>query len=274
MSNIDSAAILDALSPEIAARLAGLEIFPEVDSTNAYLMAQPAPDPGMHRVAIAGHQTAGRGRGEKRWLSAPGSSLCLSVAHTFRERPDNLSALTLAIGVAAARALGDCDIDDVKLKWPNDIVSGDGKLGGILVETHHRSQRTVSVVIGIGINLELPREILDSVDSGWAHAPTDLESIRGPGVACEPLSAAMIDRIADALLTFERQGLQPFAASWRERDWLRGRDITVERPPGRPLSGKASGIDADGALIVRQAATTTRVISGTVLVDRAGRPSP
>ena len=272
MSNIDAAAILDALNPGIASRMAQLEVFPEIESTNAYLMAQSVPDAGMHRVAIAGHQTAGRGRGDKQWMSAPGSSLCLSIAHTFRERPNKLSALTLAIGVAAAHALGDNGIDDIQLKWPNDIVAGDGKLGGILVETHHRSQRTASVVVGIGINLELPAEILANVDSEWAHAPTDLRSILGRSVARESLSAAMIDRVVDALFTFEKRGLAAFAQSWSERDWLRGRDITVERP-GRSVSGKAFGIDSDGALIVKEAATTTRVISGSVLVDGVGSTS-
>ena len=272
MSNIDAAAILDALNPGIASRMAELEVFPEIESTNAYLMAQSAPDAGMHRVAIAHHQTAGRGRGENQWLSAPGASLCLSIAHTFRERPDKLAALTLAIGVAAARALGDSGIDDVQLKWPNDIVSGDGKLGGILVETHHGSQRTASVVIGIGINLELPAEILDSVDSTWANAPTDLRSVLGRCVAREPLSAAMIDHVVDALLIFEGRGLDAFAASWSERDWLRGRDVTVQRP-GRPVRGTALGIDTDGALIVQEAATTTRVISGSILVDGVGSTS-
>lgn len=272
MSSIDAAAILDALKPGIASSMAELEVFPEIGSTNAYLMAQSAPDAGMHRVAIAGHQTAGRGRGEKRWLSAPGSSLCLSIAHTFRERPDNLAALTLAIGVAAARALGDSGVADVKLKWPNDIVSGDGKLGGILVETHHGSQRAASVVVGIGINLALPAEILASVDSTWANAPTDLGSILGRSVARESLSAAMIDRVIDALLTFESRGLDAFAASWSERDWLRGRDVTVQRPGG-PVRGTAFGIDTDGALIVQGAAATTRVIAGSVLVDRVGSRS-
>jgi BirA family biotin operon repressor/biotin-[acetyl-CoA-carboxylase] ligase len=272
MSNIDAAAILDALNPGTASRMAELEVFPEIGSTNAYLMAQSAPDAGMHRVAIADHQTAGRGRGENQWLSAPGASLCLSIAHTFRERPDKLAALTLAIGVAAARALGDSGIDDVKLKWPNDIVAGEGKLGGILVETHHGSQRTASVVIGIGINLELPAKILDSVDSTWANAPTDLRSVLGRCAAREPLSAAMIDRVVDALLIFESRGIDAFAASWSERDWLRGRDVTVRRA-GRPVRGTALGIDTDGALIVQEAATTTRVISGSVLVDGVGSTS-
>ena len=269
MSSIDAATILDALHPGIVSRIAQLEVFPEIESTNAYLMAQSAPDAGMHRVAIAGHQTAGRGRGDKRWFSAPGSSLCLSIAHTFEEKPDNLSALTLAIGVAAALALGDSGIDDIQLKWPNDIVSGNGKLGGILVETHHRSQRTASVVIGIGVNLQLPDEILENVDSAWAQAPADVASIVGSSVARESLSAAMIDRVADALCTFEGHGLHAFAASWRERDWLRGRHVTVERP-GRTVRGKAFGIDTDGALLVKEAAAMTRVISGTVLLDAVG----
>ncbi len=272
MSNIDSAAILDALSPASAARLAQLDGFPEIGSTNAYLMAQPAPDIGMHRVAIAGHQTAGRGRGDKRWLSAPGSSLCLSIAHTFRERPENLSALTLAVGVAAVRALRDTGIDDVMLKWPNDIVACDGKLGGMLAESHCTSAANASVVVGIGINLDLPPAILESVDSDWAHSPVDLKTILGRPVSLEPLSALMIDHIDDALHAFEKHGLHAFVQSWSERDWLRGRDITVQRPGG-PVSGTASGIDRDGALLLQAGTSTTRIISGSILVDGARSPS-
>ena len=271
MSSIDSAAILYALNPASASRMARLDVFPEIESTNAYLMAEPAPDIGAHRVAIAGHQTAGRGRGENRWLSAPGSSLCLSIAHTFRGRPGNLSALTLAVGVAAIRALRDTGVDDVKLKWPNDIVAQDGKLGGMLAESHHASATNASVVVGIGINLELPPAILENVDSGWAHAPVDLKSLLGRTVPPESLAAAMIHHIADALPTFEEQGLQAFAESWGECDWLRGRDITVQQTSGS-VTGTASGIDSDGALLVRAAETTTRVISGSILVDRVGSP--
>jgi BirA family biotin operon repressor/biotin-[acetyl-CoA-carboxylase] ligase len=272
MSSIDSAAILDALKPASASRMARLDVFPEIESTNSYLMARPAPDAGMHRVAIAGHQTAGRGRGEKRWLSAPGSSLCLSIAHTFRERPENLSALTLAVGVAAVHALRDTGTDDVMLKWPNDIVARDGKLGGMLAESHCTSATNATVVVGIGINLELPPEIVDGVDSAWAHAPVDLRSVLGRAVPPERLSATMIDHIVDALHTFEKQGLHAFADTWKERDWLRGREITVQQSGGL-LKGTASGIDSDGALLVQAATTTARVISGSVLVDEVGSPS-
>lgn len=273
MSNIDSAAILDALSPASVARMARLDVFPEIGSTNAYLMAQAAPDDGMCRAAIAAHQTAGRGRGPKRWLSAPGSSLCLSIAHSFREKPENLSALTLAIGVAAIDGLRDAGVDDAMLKWPNDIVVRESKLGGMLAESHCISTSGAAVVVGIGINLDLPPAILENVDSDWAHAPIDLKSILGRTVSLEPLSVLMIDRIVDALVTFGKHGLPAFSESWCRYDWLRGRDITV-REPGASLRGTASGIDSDGALLVRAATTTTRVISGSILVDAAGSPAP
>lgn len=271
MSSIDSSAINDALEPASAARMAQIEVFPEIESTNTYLMAEAAPAAGMHRVAIAGHQTAGRGRGGKRWLSAPGSSLCLSIAYTFREKPENLSALTLAVGVAAVRALRDTGIDDVMLKWPNDIVARDAKLGGMLAESHRASASNASVVLGIGINLELPATILERVDSAWAQAPVDLRSILGRSVKAEPLSAALINHIVDALLTFEKQGLRAFAETWGECDWLRGRAVTVQQPGGS-LKGTASGIDRDGALLLQAATTTTRVISGSILVDERGNP--
>jgi BirA family biotin operon repressor/biotin-[acetyl-CoA-carboxylase] ligase len=269
MSSIDSAAILEALRPASASRIARLDVFPEIESTNSYLMAGPAPDAGMQRVAIAGHQTAGRGRGDRQWLSAPGSSLCLSIAHTFGERPENLSALTLAVGVAAVHALRDTGLGEAMLKWPNDIVVRDGKLGGMLAESHCTSAPNASVVIGIGINLELPPDILENVDSAWAQAPVDLQSTLGRSVSIESLSAMMINHVAEALFTFEKQGLHAFAKSWSERDWLRGRAITVQQPGGS-ISGTAFGIDSDGALLVRDATTTTRVISGSIVADGTG----
>ena len=269
MSRIDAAAIRAALNPASVATMAQLDVFPEIDSTNAWLMAQPAPETGMQRVAVADHQNAGRGRGGKRWLSSPGSSLCLSIAHTFGERPANMAALTLAVGVAAVHALRDTGADGIGLKWPNDIVAGDGKLGGMLAESYYRSEANAAVVIGIGINLELPSEIRASVDPGWAQAPADLRSILGHRVAREPLYAGMIDHIVAALSTFEQHGFGAFADTWRSYDWLRGRAVTVEQPGGA-ISGTASGIDGDGALLVQGPVTTTRVISGSIRVDGTG----
>ena len=127
MSSIDATTIHDSLDRDVAARMDQLDVFDEIDSTNSYLLQQPAPGPGRHRVAVADHQTAGRGRHSREWISAPGSSLCLSVAYTFDGQPENLPGLTLAIGVAARDALSVAGVDNVLLKWPNDLVADDGK---------------------------------------------------------------------------------------------------------------------------------------------------
>lgn len=270
MSSIDTAALLAAMDPDTASRMQGLDVFAEIDSTNSYLMAQPAPDAGMHRVAVADHQTAGRGRGDRRWLSAPGSSLCLSVAYTFHNRLENVPPLTLAVGVAALRALRASGADGLQLKWPNDIVAGNGKLGGMLAESHNRSAGRTTVVIGIGINVDLPGEIVACVDAGWAQAPVDLKRVIGDGVPREPLAAAVVDHVVASLSTFEQQGLGAFAEAWCRYDWLRGRAVTVEQPGGT-IRGTASGIDSDGALLVQGANTTTRVMAGSVTADGIGR---
>ncbi len=266
MSTIDAAALRAALRPASHARMARLDVFPEIDSTNAWLMSQPPPQAGTHRVAIADHQTAGRGRAGSRWLSAPGASLCLSIAHTFCERPCNLSPLTLAIGVATVHALRDVGAEDVKLKWPNDIVAADGKLGGVLAESHNRPDCGTSVVIGIGINLALPPDILTNVDSRWAQSPVDLSSVLDRSLPRESLAATMIDHVVGALDTYESRGFDAFAESWRRYDWLLGKVVIVEQTGGS-LRGTASGIDENGALLVKEAATTTRVIAGSIRVD-------
>jgi len=83
MASLDANAIRDCLAADVSASMDRLEAFAEVVSTNSYLLQQDAPAAGRHRVAVADHQTGGRGRQGREWLSAPGASLCLSLAYTF-----------------------------------------------------------------------------------------------------------------------------------------------------------------------------------------------
>jgi len=272
MSSIDATSIRDSLHPDIAARMDQLEVFAEIESTNSYLMQQPAPAAGKHRVAIADHQTAGRGRQEREWISAPGSSLCLSLAYTFPARPDNLPGLTLAIGVAALNALRHSGVDDIRLKWPNDLVAQDGKLGGMLAESQSRGDSSATVVAGIGINFNLPVQLIQENASRWAQRAVDLNALVHPPPTREVVAVALIHCLVESLTVFDAQGFSAFAASWREHDWLRGRQITVDRSEGQ-ISGTASGIDDDGALLLRNGKSMTRVISGSIVVDGASGTS-
>jgi BirA family biotin operon repressor/biotin-[acetyl-CoA-carboxylase] ligase len=268
MGKIDAAAIQQSLSDASASSLDLLEAFAEIDSTNSYLLREPPPLPGRHRVAIAGHQTAGRGRHDREWLSAHHGSLCLSIAYTFIETPDNLPALTLASGVGIVNALGQFSIDGVGLKWPNDIVLCEGKLGGILTETRSSGGTGVTVVVGIGLNIDLPEALSSNTASTWAHRAIDLKSVMASPPAREALSVAIIDKLFRVLSTYASKGFDAFASDWAQLDWLQGRAISVDGPDGA-ISGIADGVDADGALRVRTAKGTQRINSGSITVEIA-----
>src|SRR6204780_5812255 len=98
-------------------------------STNTDLLQRDAPPAGEFDFLTAEYQTAGRGRRARTWFAPPGGAICLSVSWCFASLPPDISALSLAVGVCALRAMARCDVSGAKLKWPNDLVVGNAKLG-------------------------------------------------------------------------------------------------------------------------------------------------
>ena len=147
-----------------------ITVLDNVPSTNTWLLERPPSPAGAAEAVLALHQTAGRGRRGRTWQAPRGSGLCLSVAWTFETMPAHAPALTLALGVAAARALESIGLGEAMLKWPNDIVWQDRKLGGILVESTTTPEHAFRIVAGVGINLQLPEEFsLDDDRSAWSR---------------------------------------------------------------------------------------------------------
>jgi len=258
---MDSEDIRKRLTGPARARIDALEVFAEIESTNTYLLEQGSPLPGRYRVAIAAHQTAGRGRVGKSWLSPESSGLCLSLSYTFCKMPHNLSSLTLASGLAIAAQLQKFGVDDVALKWPNDIIAHGGKLGGILTEMKPGGGGTV--VTGIGVNVALPAAMLQS--ESWIGKISDLERCLASPPTRDELAVAVIGCLFDAISRFERDGFGPFREAWPGFDWLKGKQVVVEQAVGR-IEGLANGIDPDGALLVQTKGGRARVVSGSVAV--------
>ena len=263
MSTIDADAVRDALGDGPRSRLENLESFPAIESTNTYLMQRDGPEPGMLSVAMTANQTAGRGRHGKTWESPPGSGLALSTAFTFASQPGDLPALTLAIGLSAIDALEDLGVGGVQLKWPNDLIAGDGKLGGILTEAQTRDAGSITIVTGIGINLALGSDFELEVRT------TDLQSLMNARPSAELLAASLINRFHAAFARFETSGFASFAAGWKDRDWLLGRDVVVETAQRR-VAGVGAGIAEDGALLLDVNGVVERVRSGTVVTATEG----
>jgi BirA family biotin operon repressor/biotin-[acetyl-CoA-carboxylase] ligase len=245
------------------ARLDLLEVFAELESTNSYLLEQVAPPPGRFRVVLAEHQTAGRGRMDRVWHSPPSSGLCMSMSYTFAEAPKNLPSVTLAIGVGLAEALKKLGFSGVGLKWPNDLVVCDGKLGGILTEVRSTSAKAMTIVVGVGINVDLgcsPGASRITSSIGYA---SDLASCLADLPSRSVISAGMIEGLFNTLAAFEDEGFDRFYAAWERFDWLRGQRVSVETAGGAQR-GVCQGIDIDGALLLRTELGQKRIISGSI----------
>lgn len=267
---LDAESLRGALPASVASRIARLEVFTELGSTNRRLLDHDPPSPGLLDVCIAEYQTAGRGRRGRRWTTPLGGGLCLSVAWRFADVPPELSALTLAAGVVVRRAIERLSGVRIALKWPNDLVWDERKLGGILLELKGEAQGGCHVVTGIGLNVALPPLLLAAL-SDWPRGAVDLQSATGGGAppARAALAAALIEGLADLFSSYAAAGFSAYRADWREADCLQGRRITIDDASG-PVSGIALGIDGDGALLIEtEAGERCRVISGDVSVRGA-----
>lgn len=249
MASLESEQVRRLLGDATRARLGKLDVLAEIGSTNSYLMQQPGPRPGQVNVAVTDNQTAGRGRHGRTWQSPPGSGLCLSMAYSFAVRPTDLPALTLAIGIGAIDALDSLAGGNVSLKWPNDLVAMDGKLGGILTEAQSRGGNEVTIITGVGLNIDLSSHPDLAIDTGWTRHIVDLQSCASELPDLNAITAKLINGLSDTVVNYEGSGFTPFHKRWSDVDWLFGRDIAVETP-SRLITGVAAGVDDDGALLV------------------------
>jgi BirA family biotin operon repressor/biotin-[acetyl-CoA-carboxylase] ligase len=246
---LDKAVLERALQDDKRFDLDGLDIFLQVDSTNRFLMNNPPARTSAMRLCVAEWQSAGRGRLERQWVSPFGSGVCLSAAWAFAGIPAGFSALSLAAGVAAAKAIESACGVAAQLKWPNDLVWGGRKLGGILVESRIESQGRCHVVIGIGLNVSVPQECLDGV-SDWRAGAVDLQTAASGSVpGRNAVVAAIAAEFGTLFREFERDSTSAWLDDWASLDFLRGKAIRVVSETDS-FDGRGAGIDSDGALLV------------------------
>lgn len=239
---LDATAIRAALPHGMVLDVAVLD---EVDSTNAALWRDaPSPRP---RALLAERQRAGRGRRGRSWVSAPGHSLCLSLRWPAALPLAAQGPLPLVAGLSCAEALRGLGAA-VQVKWPNDLVCGAGKLGGILVEARGDTASSVAV-IGIGLNLRLPPGLEDVLDAE-AQPPAALATLVPVLPGRNAIAAALLGHLLERLEQFAARGWPPMQASWDALDALAGRRVRVRDAVGERI-GDVLGLAADGALRVR-----------------------
>lgn len=223
----------------------------ECDSTNSVLLARAAGGAAAGSVVVADRQAAGRGRRGRAWQSAPGDALTFSLLWRFAGDPGRLAGLSLAVGVAVARALAACGLRGAALKWPNDLVLDGGKLGGILIELA-AERGAMAAVIGIGINLLPPPP-----GPAYSLPPAALAQM-GTVPERHQLLAALLESLAATLDLFAVAGFAALRDEWGQLNAWQGQQVRLfdSGAGGAPTllaEGRCDGADADGALLITTA---------------------
>jgi BirA family biotin operon repressor/biotin-[acetyl-CoA-carboxylase] ligase len=291
-ATLDIATVARLLGAE--ARRFDIDLLPECGSTNAELLARAERGAASGTVIVAEHQTDGRGRRGRRWISAPGDSLTFSLLWRFAPSTVPMG-LSLAVGVAVINGLSKVGADEataqqggrarnallavadggtgrpsgrrwpaeatgLQLKWPNDILLEHRKLGGILVELVPGVPH--AAVIGIGINRRLPEALPQDLRTQVTAIGNTIES--------NALLASLLSGLLAALERFARHGFSSLREDWLALHAFQNAPVTLSSDFAPPRTGVCRGVDDDGALLFEANGTVERVLSGEVSL----RPCP
>jgi BirA family biotin operon repressor/biotin-[acetyl-CoA-carboxylase] ligase len=237
-----------------------LEVLDSCASTNSLLMER-ARAGAPHASAIACElQFAGRGRLGRSWHSGLAGSLTFSLLWRFAGGAAGLAGLSLAVGIAVARALERAGLVGAQLKWPNDILHGGKKLAGILIETSGEANGPAAAVIGVGLNTRLDAAVREAID----QPATDVASLADPAPSRSVLLGLLLGEMMDMLEAFSRDGFAPLRDEWQRRNVHQNQRVSL-LIAGRPgVQGEAVGVDEDGALLLRSARGIERIVSGDI----------
>ena len=260
---LERGAIIAALGKRAEALT--IEVADCLDSTNSELTRRAGRDDIHRHLLVAEWQTAGRGRRGRGWTAVLGGSLTFSLGWRFLQGAGHLSALPLAVGVALARALEGAGFSGVELKWPNDLICGDAKLGGILVELSGDALGPSLAIVGVGLNIHLPASCKRDI----GQPATDLTTIGGRRpIDRNALLARFVAELVTVLERYADAGFAPLRAAWQRRHAYQEKPVQVLLPDGARVRGRVVGIDAAGALVLDSGGRRLHFVSGEVSLRR------
>lgn len=267
-----------------AAAIVKVESLTSTNSTNTQLMQRlQQKDCTLPYAIFADHQTAGKGRRGRSWVSPLGRSLYFSLGWRFDMGLAELSGLSQVVAVAIRAVLVNYGFPQVKLKWPNDLIAEDCKLAGVLIELQGEASGPCEAVIGVGLNISLSEHL--SVVESEQTAQTnqaELDGITQPWTDLCQLSineaswqfdknqfaADMLTELVGALQTFQQKGFAAFTEDWREADYLANTEISVNHG-SQTFDAIYRGIKFDGSIMVESANGLQTLNGGEISVRRA-----
>ncbi|MCH9699541.1 MAG: biotin--[acetyl-CoA-carboxylase] ligase [Gammaproteobacteria bacterium] len=238
--------ILSCLGQAAVDKISRMLILGATESTNSYVLDYCDQSLLSGVVCVAESQTQGRGRRGRAWVSPEGHNVYLSMSWQFQNQLKELTGLSLAIGLAVIRALQTFKVDELSLKWPNDVYCQHRKLGGILVDIVARNEAQCLAVIGVGLNRWVAPDSAVTIDQQWIDLYTTMQESMP---ARNRLIAELIQHIIVVLQQFEQSGFSGFQEEWNRWDHLKGRKIVLHMGQ-QEVTGISKGINVQGMLAV------------------------
>ncbi len=232
-----------------------IEIVDSAPSSNTLLLQRAAQGAPHGSVLAVEWQSGGRGRLGRTWHSGLGNALTFSLLWRFDCGLSGLSGLSLAAGVAMMRALQGLGVSGASLKWPNDILGTGGKVAGILIEAQGDMLGPSAVVIGIGINLTLPQQILQRIDQPAGELAQLTEVLPQRNL----LLATMLCELSSVLREFSADGFAGLRAEWESYHVFHNKPVQLMLPDGNIMKGIVRGVSQDGALLLETASAESGI---------------
>lgn len=227
-----------------------IEVFSGIDSTNQALLRRLKQGIQSGSICLAEYQSAGRGRCNRNWCSPFGNNIYFSILWEFPQGAKHLAGLSLIAGVAIAQTLEYFKITNIGLKWPNDVLINGHKLAGVLTEIHIDSLGNCFAILGIGVNLKMPKSSNGGYTRQIEQPWIDLESIINQRVDKNQFVSLLIDNTLNVLQEFTQKGFQDLQSRWQQYDCLYGTTVTIENL-NKQTQGIAMGIDSQGSLLLK-----------------------
>lgn len=243
-----------------------IALFDILDSTNTLLLNnldREIKNNNCIPVVATEYQTKGRGRAGRTWQSGFGDSITFSFGWWFDQGVSALSGLSLIIGIAVIRVLRSLSINCVSLKWPNDILSGNKKLAGILIELRGEIVGPSYAVIGIGINFKLTEIIKSTINKEI----TDLSSISDVSIDRNQVLSALLTEFLNILPVFRDHGFAFFMNEWNSYHSLEGQVVSLILPNGNVIVGTVNGVIEDGSICLKTASGRSSYHVGDISVS-------
>ncbi len=238
--------INNMLSEKIKRFCRDINVVLKIKSTNSDLLNRLNERKSIHGcVLLAEYQSDGRGRRNKKWYSPIASGICFSLGWRFELMPISPGLLSLYMGVAIARALDSLEIEGIGLKWPNDIIAKNHKIGGILLDIRGESAGPLDIVIGVGVNYKLAKKEIFDIN----QPVTDISSISKKSLSRNMIAASLISNIFQVLSDLQVGLNTNLVDEWRKYDCYSEKEAKLILA-GEEITGILKGVNEQGALLI------------------------